>query len=80
VEKLNRFSSIVRFKSTCEAARFRDLSQSTWSRDIADLEQNFDVKLVFRDYNGIKLKEKRNFLLQIINSFKKKLNNFKPNS
>jgi DNA-binding transcriptional LysR family regulator len=79
-KKLNRFSSIVRFKSICKVVRFRDLSKSTWSRDMADLEQNFDVKLVFRDYNGIKLTEKRNFLLQTINSFKEKLNNFKPNS
>ena len=76
-EKLNRFTQIEQFKSLSEAARSGKMSQSTWSRDIKKLEKTFGYRLVFRNYSGIKLTQKGENLLQLINSFKRNLNNFK---
>ena len=76
-EKLNRFTKINEFKSLSEAARKGPISQSTWSRDIHQLETVFGTKLVSRSHNGIKLTEKGKSLLLIIESFKKNLKFFK---
>ena len=79
-EKLNRFTTISKFKSLSEAARIGNISQSTWSRDISDLEKNFGFRLVSRTYIGIKLTRKGSSLLQIVNNFKNELDHFKTNS
>tara|TARA_B100000767_G_C19666869_1_gene493480 strand:+ start:541 stop:789 length:249 start_codon:yes stop_codon:yes gene_type:complete len=76
-EKLNRFTNIKKFKSFSEAARRGELSQSTWSRDITELENIFGTRLISRDYKGIKLTDKGRNLLEIIQTFKTNLNNFK---
>ena len=76
-EKLNRFTKISKFKSFSEAARNGNISQSTWSRDIAELEKTFGVRLIFRDFKGVKLTTKGKNLLKIIEIFKNNLNNFK---
>jgi|TARA_B110001450_G_C17327203_1_gene361901 DNA-binding transcriptional LysR family regulator len=76
-EKLNRFTNITKFKSLSEAARSGKMSQSTWSRDINQLEKTFGYRLVLRNYNGIRLTQKGENLLQLINSFKKNLKIFK---
>ena len=79
-EKLNRFTSISKFKSLSEAARGGKFSQSTWSRDIAQLERVFGARLISRDFNGVKLTEKGKNLVQIIESFKTSLQLFKSTS
>ena len=76
-EKLNRFTSISKFKSLSEAARDGKFSQSTWSRDIAQLERVFGARLISRDFNGVKLTEKGKNLVQIVESFKTSLQLFK---
>jgi len=76
-EKLNRFTSISKFKSLNEAARGGKFSQSTWSRDIAQLERVFGARLISRDFNGVKLTEKGKNLVQIVESFKTSLQLFK---
>ena len=76
-EKLNRFTSISKYKSLSEAARQENYSQSTWSRDIAELEDVFGARLIYRNYNGIKLTEKGKNLVEIIINFKENLKNFK---
>ena len=76
-EKLNRFENINKFKSLSEAARKGNLSQSTWSRDIKVLEKSFGFMLLKRDYNGIKLTQKGQNLLQLISIFKSNLIKFK---
>ena len=76
-EKLNRFTSISKYKSLSEAARQENYSQSTWSRDIAELEDVFRARLIYRNYNGIKLTEKGKNLVEIIINFKENLKNFK---
>jgi DNA-binding transcriptional LysR family regulator len=57
-KKLNRLTSISKFKSLSDAARWGKISQSTLSRNINDLEQFFGFRLISRDYKGIKLTEK----------------------
>ena len=76
-KQLNRFSKIKKFKSLSEAARTGEVSQSTWSRNISELENVFETRLILRDYNGIKLTDRGKSLLEIIQSFKKNLNDFK---
>ena len=76
-KKLNRFTKIKKFKSLSEAARKGEVSQSTWSRNISELENVFGKRLILRDYNGIKLTDKGKSLLEIIQSFKTNLNDFK---
>jgi len=76
-EKLNRFTKIEKYKSLSEAARIGNLSQSTWSRDIHDLEKTFGYELVSRKYNGIKLTEKGKNLLRIVRTFQEDLKTFK---
>ena len=75
--RLDRFTELSKFKSLSEAARNGNISQSTWTRDINDLEQAFKLRLVQRNYNGIKLTEKGHKLLKLITMFKTNLKNFK---
>jgi DNA-binding transcriptional LysR family regulator len=79
-EKLNRFAKISKYKSLSEAARIENFSQSTWSRDITDLESILGVTLVIRNYKGIKLTEKGKNLSEIVINFKTKLKHFKSTS
>ena len=76
-EKLNRFTSISKFKSLSEAAREGKFSQSTWSRDIAQLERVFETRLISRDFNGVQLTKKGKSLVLIVESFKTNLQLFK---
>ena len=76
-EQMNRFTNIKRFKSLSDAARKSNISQSTWSRDIGELEKNFGFKLIIRNYRGINLTEKGKILLKLIDNFKININNLK---
>jgi len=76
-EQMNRFTNLERFKSLTEASRDSNISQSTWSRDINELEKNFGFKLITRKYNGVKFTEKGKDLLKIINNFKKNIDNLR---
>ena len=76
-EQMNRFTNIKRFKSLSDAARKSNISQSTWSRDIGELEQNFGFKLIIRNYRGINLTEKGKILLKLIDKFKININNLR---
>lgn len=76
-EKLKRFTTISKFKSFSEAARHGELSQSTWSRDIAQLEKVFGARLISRNFNGVELTEKGKNLVKIVESFKTHLQLFK---
>jgi len=76
-EKINRFSSISNYKSLSEAARSEKISQSTLSRDIATLENAFGAILIARSYNGIKLTDDGSSLIEIVQSFRGNLKNFK---
>lgn len=79
-DRLNKFTEIVKFKSLSDAARNGSTSQPTWTRIIDDLEQAFELELVQRNYNGIKLIEKGHNLLKLIAMFKANLKNFKSNN
>ena len=76
-EQMNRFANIKKFKSLSYAARKSNISQSTWSRDIGELEKNFGFKLIIRNYRGINLTEKGKILLKLIDNFKININNLK---
>ena len=76
-EQMNRFANIKKFKSLSDAARKSNISQSTWSRDIGELEKNFGFKLIIRNYRGINLTEKGKILLKLIDNFKININNLR---
>ena len=76
-EKLQRFGKIKKFKSLSEAARKYKLSQSTWSRDINDLEKNFGYRLISRNYSGIQLTQKGENLVLLVNKFENDLINLR---
>ena len=76
-EQMKRFANLERFKSLTEASRDSNISQSTWSRDINELEKNFGFKLITRKYDGVKFTEKGKDLLKIINNFKKNIDNLR---
>ena len=78
--RLDKFTELVKFKSLSEVARNGNTSQPKWSRIIDNLKQTFELELVQRNHNGIKLTEKGQNLLKLIAMFKANLKNFKSNN
>jgi DNA-binding transcriptional LysR family regulator len=72
-KKLETFKVISNFKSFNEASRMLKKTQSSFSRDILNLEKDLGFKLFNRTARGVKITEKGEYLLNIVREFDKKL-------
>jgi len=76
-EKLKIFLKVARAGSFLQASKRENRSQSTFSRAIIDLEKDIKHKIFMRNPRGVKLTKEGNNLLNLIEDFSIKLEQYK---
>ncbi len=76
-EKLKIFRKVAKAGSFLQASKRENRSQSTFSRAIIDLEKDIKHKIFMRNPRGVKLTKEGNNLLNLIEDFSIKLEQYK---
>jgi len=76
-EKLKIFRKVAKAGSFLQASKRENKSQSTFSRAIIDLEKDIKHKIFMRNPRGVKLTKEGNNLLNLIEDFSIKLEQYK---
>jgi len=76
-EKLKIFRKVAKAGSFLQASKQENKSQSTFSRAIIDLEKDIKHKIFMRNPRGVKLTKEGNNLLNLIEDFSIKLEQYK---
>ena len=76
-EKLKIFRKVAKAGSFLQASKRDNKSQSTFSRAIIDLEKDIKHKIFMRNPRGVKLTKEGNNLLNLIEDFSMKLEQYK---
>jgi len=76
-EKLKIFRKVAKAGSFLQASKRENRSQSTFSRAIIDLERDIKHKIFMRNPRGVKLTKEGNNLLNLIEDFSIKLEQYK---
>jgi len=76
-EKLKIFRKVAKAGSFLKASKRDNKSQSTFSRAIIDLEKDIKHKIFMRNPRGVKLTKEGNNLLNLIEDFSIKLEQYK---
>jgi len=76
-EKLKIFRKVAKAGSFLQASKRENKSQSTFSRAIIDLEKDIKHKIFMRNPRGVKLTKEGNNLLNLIEDFSMKLEQYK---
>ncbi len=78
-EKLKVFKKVAKAGSFLTASKQDNKSQSTFSRAVMDLEKEINQKLFNRTSKGVIPTLHGNTLLNLVNDFSSKLNQFRNN-
>jgi len=76
-EKLKIFRKVAKAGSFLQASKRENRSQSTFSRAVIDLEKDIKHKIFTRNPRGVKLTKEGNNLLNLIEDFTTKLEQYK---
>jgi DNA-binding transcriptional LysR family regulator len=78
-EKLKVFKKVAKAGSFLKASKQDNKSQSTFSRAVMDFEKEMNLKLLNRTSKGVIQTLHGNILLDLVDDFSNKLNQFKNN-